>query len=290
MLNITSVAQYQELVTVAKAERKARTTNCCLFPEAIQRYIDFGRFYYETCEAGVVFYSDEGKYYEGYYYLNPNETFKLLPKDKPVCIQHLYVQGKKSDKVLHIEQNLARVGFVLEDQMFHIRGNPEEILSKIEPLVKTAKTVMAKKGYRLCAVREDMLEEVWDIQRNEPEIPYYQLPFTSKEETIQAAEEGLFQGIVDSENKLCAVRWAFIESNSVYGWAAVRNGYKDINGWGLVFAEQAMKYAIAHELKVSGWIDVKNIHSQKYHEKLGYKQTGRYVDRWILSKGENPQQ
>lgn len=114
-------------------------------------------------------------------------------------------------------------------------------------------------------------------------IPFYQLPYFSRDEMAALAREGLFQGVLDKDDCLCAVRCAFVESNSIYGWVAVRHGYKDYNGFGLLFVEQAMKYNIEHQLKASDWISTTNDHSLQYHEKLGYQRTGRYCDRWLLN-------
>ena len=58
--------------------------------------------------------------------------------------------------------------------------------------------------------------------------------------------------------------------------------YKNNYGFGLVLAYQSLVYANEKNKSFYGWVVTTNERSIRYHQKLGYRFTGRYVKEWIF--------
>lgn len=282
MEKVTSLERYHALVKTAKKEKKAVATNCFLFPYTIQHYIELGRFYYEELASGVAFYFDSETYYLGYYYLNTELSVEIQRKDKPVVTQMIYGEKAKDNAFKKMEEMFALAGFVLADTMKQITADPQVVLQKIYSPVKVAKRLLEKQGFRVSPISREYFDQVSKLQKETPEIPFYQIPYFSEKELIEDAQCGRLLGIFDSKNNLCTVRHFFPEGKNLYGWLAVKSEYKDLYGMALLMTEITMNYAIENNFKISGWITDNNKQSMQYHMKLGYQWTGRCMDEWVL--------
>ena len=279
---VTSLDEYYALVKAAKERCGSLKTNCALFPDAIKRYIGLGRFWGEPTENGVLFFADEERYYECYYHINPDASFELDRQDKPVVVQIMRNSLEKNDKVLRIEQRLGEAGFEYSDTMQMLKADPQQIMKKIAPLCRYAKREMEKDGFILCRVKPEQLPEFWSIADQASEIPYYLLPYYSDDELLEQIDKGWLTCIVDRQGKLCAAHHFFVDGKAMFGWLAVQKAYKNLYGMGMVFTEDALRYAIENGYLVSGWIDLKNTPSIQYHRQVGYQFVNRFTDRWVL--------
>ena len=282
MQQVQSLEEYRSLVKKVKSEHKAVSSNCFMFPDAVQRFIDLGRFYAEEMNAGVFFYSDEENYYQAYYYLDPEAELTLAPKDKPVVVQHLYAAGAKKDKLVKTEEQLSRAGFVFDNRMRQVTVDPETGIQKTQALGRFVRKMLADKGFRFCAATEDMIPQIEELQRITPEIPYDQIPYFTVDEFNEDAKNGFITVILDRDDRVCAVRRAYLDGNTIHGWVIVKPEFKSINGMGLALSEISMHLAKEKHYKICGWIDEENVASQKYHAKIGYTYLDKYTERWVL--------
>jgi len=279
---LTCLDDYFSIVKTAKKARKATVSNCFLFPDAVQRYIELDRLYYEEMEAGLILYSDEESYYQGYFFLNPDVSLHIAPKEKTIVLQNMWSGKEKSAKLLTIEKRLDETGFVYVDTMQQIQKTYTEPSAKTKRLREYARLALEKEGFVLRRITEEDFPSVRKLLAETPEIPYYSIAYFTTQELIQHCEAGLVVGIFDSEGELCAVDRCFPEGKTAYGWIAVKDKYKKVYGMALVLGEYMSGVIKQNGYNLSGWIDLKNTPSINYHTRNQYQLINRYVDHWLL--------
>lgn len=283
MQKVQTLEQYQSLVKSAKSKKKAMITNCFLFPSAVQHYIKQNRFYYDELASGMMFYYDSEAYFLGYYFLNPELPVKIAAQAKPIVLQNLYNSSSKREN-RQLDQRLQEAGFVLSDSMRQIKAEPATVLEKIAPICKRAQEKLEEEGFRFCILSREYLPQMWELLKETPEIPFYQIPYFSDEDLQQQIDSELIVGIVDQDGNLCTAHQSFLEGKTLYGWLAVRPEFKNYFGMGLMCTAYEMNYAIKNGYKVSGWIATNNKGSIRYHNRIGFENLDRYMDNWILTK------
>ena len=280
MIQVSSIEEYQSLVKKNKANKQAKKTNCLLFPDAIQRYINAGRFFYEEQDAGIFFFSDEGKYYQAWFYLNPMIPLQKQKKEKPVLIQHYY-SGKTRDRDKEVYMQLENAGFQHADTMQQFIADPEKVIKKIRPLARYAEKILRENGFTYRPPEDSELLLVDQLLDMTPEIPFYLLNWFSKEEIGEMRKEGQFAGIFSKTGELCAAHMFFVSGNILNGWVVVKKEYRETYGMSIYLKEKGMEYTIDHNCVHSGWIDLKNLVSRHYHVHAGYEEVDRYLDNWV---------
>lgn len=279
---VTSQKEYQTLVRTAKKEKGASITNCYLFPEAIQRWIDLKRFYVEEVEAGILFLADQKRYYSVYFYLNPQMPLRIPRQDKPQIAQTIYNGQDKNEKQLAADQLLKNAGFIWKDRMQQIKADPEQVLKKIAPLSTRMRKRLTEEGFRFGPITANDLWALDKLLSETPEIPFYDIQFFSGEELEAQAKAGQLEGIFHRNGELCAVHQLFLEGNGAFGWFAVADAYKVEYGMALVLKDMIMSFVIDKGCFLTGWVDDVNIESIRFHRKLGYVFQDKYREHWLL--------
>lgn len=287
MRTVDSLERYYEIINSAKKRLGRLVTNNCLFPEAIERYIELGRFFYEEMDAGLILYSDEENFYQAYYYLKPDMEVSFEKKDKQILLQHIYIEGRKKEDVERIEAQMIASGFQKVDTLRHaVLEDAGLLLHKIENTIPRIKRVFRKAGLTYSEVKKEQLERVAAFQKTIQEIPDYQMPYFTEEEYLQEAKEGKFCCITDESGNIIAARHLIVNGKKTYGWVGVQEQYKNLYGIAIFFLFHALQYIYKNDLKMCSWVDVQNIPSIQYHEHIGSKWTGHIEDEWILKGGE----
>ena len=282
MYLLTSQEEYQSLVRTAKKEKEARLTNCYLFPESIQRWIDLKRFYAEEVDAGILFLADQERYYSVYFYLNSDLCPFIPRQNKPQVIQTVFSGQKKSDKQLAVDQLLHNAGFIWKDRMQQIKADPEQVLKKIAPLSARMRQRLKTEGFYRGPITAANLPALNKLLSETPEIPFYDIQYFSTDELEMQSKEGQLEGVFNQAGELCAVHQLFLEGNGAFGWFAVADAYKVTYGLALVLKEMIMSYVLEKGCFLTGWVDDVNIESIRFHRKLGYSFQDKYREHWML--------
>lgn len=282
MKKVHDLESYYAIVNEVQNRNRPIFTNNFLFPESIQRYISLERLYYEECSSGLFLYLDEETHYQVYYYLKQNVEVAMSAKDKPVLIRNLYVDSKKKDSLLYLEELLRVNGFKNVGRMGQVLYDPSTVLEKKKKEFQLVLVNMETEGFILAPINSNQLGDLSELKKGIKDIPYYQFEYYSDQEILEEAAEGRYVGIVNKEGILCGARQILVEGKGMYGWVAVREDYTGIFGLGAAFSHYSLNYALQHGLKGMGWIEESNTRSVKYHKKLGYQWTGKYMDEWLL--------
>lgn len=279
---VQSLSEYYQMIQKAKDCHGCLATNNCLYPNAVDRYINLKRFYAEENGAGVIFYSDEEKYYQSYYYVSRSRDFTIAPKEKPVLIQNIYRQSKKRQDMADIENTFKKSGFVLKNRLRHAVFEGWSKREKFQKAAGLSERIMEKEGMRYMPVGGAQLREALEFVGTVREIPFYQIPYYTKEEYAEEAREGRLCCITDADGRIVAARHLTVNGKKTYGWVGVEEQYKNTYGMALFFLCRALDYIEKNGMKMCSWVDERNMASIQYHEHIGSVWTGHIEDEWLM--------
>ena len=280
---VESLDDYYEIIRNEKACRGKIKTNDYMFPEAVKRYVNLKRLWIEQLECGVVFLSDEERFFQGYYYIDDVNKFEIDMLEKPILVQNIYKQGRKKDYIYEMDRSLEKSGFKKEGMLRHaILENPDKVLEKLLPSEKISRRIMEKEGFKMMKVQSNQMSELLAFRDTIKEIPFYQQPFFSLDELGFDSEKGLLTCIVDASGKIQAARHLIMQGKKSYGWVGVAEKYKGVYGLALMLMVDQLKLICQKGIIMCSWVEQNNTASLQYHERLGSKWTGTIMDEWVL--------
>ncbi len=282
MDRVANLEHYYALINEAKSEYGRLSTNNLLFPDAIERYLDLGRFYYEKVTGGVIFFSDEEDFYEALYHISAKEECRFSKKEKPVLIQCMYTNGKKRPDMQAIGRMLESSGFVLAQTLRQGVFEETERIAKVRRSLRGVMKVFDREGFRMMPVSAGQLSEMKAFRKTIKEIPFYQFPYFTDEELVCEADAGRLLCITDKNGRMIAARHLIVNGKKAYGWVGVEEQYKGTYGLALVFLNHALDYVEREGIKMCSWVDDVNIPSLQYHEHIGTVWTGQAAEEWVL--------
>lgn len=285
MEQIISVNQYGQLLRKAKEIFGRLHTNCFLFAPETERLIVQGRFYFEEVDKGLLFYADEGKYYQIYYYISSEmKKINVTPKGKPVLIRNIYIQDAKSELQKKIDMIINDAGFSLLDSTTQVYTVAKDNLTVMGAMYERQESLLEEYGLKLIVAKEEHLDKILELRDNEPELKMFHIPFHTREEELRLIREGCYACIINQSQEICAARQIERMTGNLYSpWFCVKTEYKNKYGLGIVMTGFEMKYACEHNLpRVYGWIANDNVRSWNYHKRLGVLTSGKVADEWVM--------
>lgn len=287
MEQIISLKQYDQLL---KNERKifgCLHTNCFLMAPEIKRIIAQERLYFEETDQGLLFFVDEKKYYQVYFHISPEtKEFQITPKEKPVLVRVIYMQGNKSVLQEKMDGLISDAGFSLLDSTTQVYTVAKDNLAAMGAMYERMEILLQGYGMKFIVAGEEHLNKILELRDSEPELKVFHIPFHTREEELQIIREGGYACIINRSNEICAARKIERMMGSLYSpWFCVKSEYKNKYGLGIVMTGFEMKYACEHDLpRVYGWIANDNVESWNYHKRLGVICSGKAADEWVLQE------
>lgn len=290
MERIHSLKEYYELTTdIRKNKNFPRiSTNCFLSTDAVKRLLEQERLYVMHVEDGVLFVSDEGLYYRGYYCWNPDTQKHLPPLEKPLLTKHLYYQGHKKEELLINERILSLCGFVKSDTNCQVEVGAER-KEKIRRQLRLFDRMIEKGNFKIEYARPAHYEEILRLRMETKEFSCFTFPYLSEEEIWQGMEEHSYLCVFDSFQNICATTYvdysAMIpEGNGV----CVKEKYKKKFGFGGALLYRALYDSFEKGCeRYHSWVTEGNEASIQFHERMGFQYTGKVEEDWILGGTEN---
>ncbi len=277
--------QYDQLLKEARKIFGRLHTNSFLMAPETERIIAQGRLYLEKTDQGLLFYADEKKYYQVYFFVSPEiRKFSMEPKEKPLLIRTIYVHDSKSKQHKRMDRLIREAGFSMLDSTTQVYTAAKENLAAMGALYERMEALLKEYGMQLITAGEEQLDKILELRDNEPELKVFHIPFHTQEEELQLIQNGCYACIVNRSQEICAARQIERMAGNLYSpWFCVKPEYKDKYGLGIVMTGFEMKYACEHGLKrVYGWIANDNVKSWNYHKRLGVVYSGKAADEWVM--------
>lgn len=271
---------YHELVKSARQDKHTDTNNDFLNSDIIDRLTADGRLFYELTDNGILFYDDEVRYYNLYYYWNREAPFIVEKKEKPVVIVQ-YWSGEKKEKQLGFEDRIKEAGFVSSHLSSQLKKNPDKLKEVLESTYEISKYYFDEAGLRLIPPEKKHVKSFWELAEQLEEIPMWHIPYMSDDEIVRSGERGNTICAVDKNDRVCGAI-SYSDDNTTYGWVGIARDYQKKPGIPMVLYEWSYRRILDRDPNLNGWIAEENTKSKNFHTSIGFTWTGRHKEDWVL--------
>lgn len=283
MKKVNSSKEYLELYRQIKKQCDTPITNIYWSLDMVNRYIDLDSLYFEKQDKGGVFLCDEQDYYRGFYYVDISDKWNLPHLEKALAIRNTYKQDHKGTALEHFEAALVSSGF-------HKMYSSVEMCVPLEAgdKLKKQKTmydrVLKKGNFSVSFLKEQELDDMLALRKKTTEFHIYNFLYKSTAEYLKEIENKQYMGIYNEKEELCAC--IFIASGLNFRTGdgiCVREEYKIRYGLGAALMCFVLDDAVNgfHQRYVS-WCEQQNLESMKFHKSMGFLNTGKIADEWVL--------
>lgn len=280
MEKVASLQAYKELVRAAKERAGRIDSNCVLMSSGMEPYIRERRLYARAYPEGLVLYADEGRYYELYYYWQPDAPLADFHADKPVSAVEVISPGKREAYAARMEEKLLAAGFrlfkttlQLEADLTRLGYSPEEELARRMDELKA-------QGLSLRYCDETLLPQVqrlWEKYLDPMDVPCDHLAEGENERILC---------VTDREDRVAAVKWWRCAGRTQEGRHTVTDPAWYRHGLGTTLLLAQFRYALEHGIaKNITWVSDENVRSLAMCQKVGLALNGKSSKQYILPKG-----
>lgn len=281
MKHISDIGEYRELIEGCKKFKKTRS-NCFLVPGTVERYIQDGRLLYEEDDGGLIIYVDEERYFTGYYIWNIERDFPKIwsSNEKPVCIEELDVNSRRSAEISMIGNELAKQG--LKAELINNGISMDLTLNKesIQKNFEVGLNRLSARGLRFTLCQEQHVEQVINLWENflaVTDVPYDHLKFMDH-------KDGKVFCVINERNEVCCAAWWRDVKTSREGRHVVTDPRYYRQGLGQTIINAWLVDACNNGKRIArSWVNAENVKSDKMHEKIGFVHDGRTSRQFILN-------
>lgn len=282
MKRVQTINEYLRIMNQFKKECKAPVTNIFWTTDLVNRYIALKRLFFKKQEKGGCFLCDESEYYRLLYYVNANEHFDVQPLNKSIAVRNIYkTDFKKREK--EFEKQLEYTGFRKMYSAVEVYV-PLEQGEKLKKLNHLYQSILKKGNFYISHLNEGDLSALLELRKETPEFHLYNFAYKSQEEYLEEIENQHYIGIYNKEKELCACIYIAQGMNCRMGdGICVKKEYKQKYGLGAILMCHVLNEAInVHKQKYVSWSEQQNSASITFHESMGFMNTGRFSNEWVL--------
>lgn len=279
MERITSLDEYLRQIDMLRKSRTAFTNNYMMVGNA-KRLISLGRLYCIHSGAGAVFLSDEDTHYRVSMHLDTEKDWKLPFLDKPVMTQIVYHKDRKKENHLRVEKQMEDNGFAKQDTSVQVRLNVAERKAECRRNFDKLYKLVQRMGFRVEAVDFTYREKIREVFLQQDMLQGWHYPFQTEEEVRAQFEQDGWICVLDKDDNVLAYHSAYEVNACCYGMGmAIRDEYRVKYGFAPLL--QYYRVCITKQPVIYGEVLLHNTEALSLHEKLGWKFTNKYVDRWL---------
>lgn len=282
MKEIKSIDEYFTLLKEAKQSSGRLFTNSYLSIPTIERYINLKRLYYLKQEKGIIFLCDEEKYYRLLYWLDVKCEIHISKMDKPIAIRNIYKEGKKKEELLCIEKQLEDIRFEKEYVAIEMRV-PLEQSEFIAKQSKLHERMLKKGKFHIACMKEENIEQMLAM-REAKEFHIYNFDYRSREEYCAEIANEQYIAVYNDVQEMCACIYTeLLPTNMTGNGICVKEEYKQTFGLGAALMCHVLDKALnVQGKKYVSWCEKENVNSMKFHKSMGFENTGKISEEWIL--------
>ena len=281
MKKIEDFDEYKELVNENKHRYQKVQSNCFLLSDHIKHYIGQGRLYHENLDGGDIFYVDEIRYYNAYYFWGKEHLpqFPYLNKNKTVCIEELDVNNRRKADIDSINNVLLKRGFkakpVNHEIMLELEGRDEELRRCLKEDLRK----LEEQGLKLVHADEKYAEQVcvlWEASLAPTDLPYDHLKFCDYEDDKVVC-------LINADAFVCGATWWHDEKKTRGGRHVAVNPLYRRRGLGDALLHAWLVDALDCGIsRARGWVADDNIKSDIMHGRVGFVHSGKNSTQYIL--------
>lgn len=278
MRKVNSLEEYKAIIKDNKTKHKHIDTNSFLMKKDIEEMIEAGSFYVEAYSSGIAFFSDEGTYYKCYYHVESEMEFPLMLPDKPVVIDELDKEGRRSAHISRSEVKFHQKGF----SYYRTNRQYEKALCS-----RTSAEKELSGAFHMVFVTASKDERQMDCMQQSVMLWDQNLELADIEKSHRTLKEG--SGIVcitSPDKRVVSTEWFHNEGGRSEGRHTVTD--PEFRGCGFAKAllyEWCSRAYEAGMKKAVTWIAEDNARSVRLHKSVGFMETGTVCRQYILMPG-----
>lgn len=281
MERIGDLDEYLQRIDALRKSKEVFTNNYMMVGDA-QRLVSLGRLYCAANEAGTIFLSDESTHYRASMHIDANKKFVMPLLDKPTMVQIVYYKDRKKENHLRIEKQLEANGFMKQDTSVQIKLNVAEHKEECRKNFNRLYKLTQRMGYRIKVVDFTYRDKIREVFSQQDMLHGWHYPFQTEEELKERFDQNGWICILDEDDRVLAYHSAYEVNSCCYGMGmAIRDEYKVKYGFAPLL--QYYRVCITEQPLIYGEVLLHNTEAVTLHEKLGWKFTNKYVDRWLRS-------
>ncbi len=285
MKKVKSSKEYFELYRRLKRQCDTPITNIYLSLDMVNRYIASDSLYFEEQDRGGVFLCDEQEYYRGIYYVDISNDWKIPPLDKALAIRTTYKKEQKETELELFETKLVSSGFHMAYSSIEM-CIPLEAGDRLKKQKAMYDRILKKGNFFVSYLKEKDLDDMLALRKNTKEFHIYNFVHKCNAEYLKEIENEQYMGIYNEKEELCACIYLAPGLNFRTGdGICVKEEYKMKYGLGAALMCFVLDNAIngCHQKYVS-WCEQQNLESMKFHRSMGFLNTGKIADEWVLEQ------
>lgn len=279
---ITSLREYKEIIKEAREGITSRIMNLALLTDEVQRYISLGRMYVLKYNTGIQILLDEESYYRCFFIWEEGASFGVEKQDKPLLVRLPYKHRTESATTT-LDSMLEKSGFLLKDTSAQIVVDAGGDGTQYQKQFERMRNLIERGNFSVKYADVKDLEQIRALRDADQTFSRYHFTYKTETEWKHSIENGYIRCIYNENGQVVAAQQFDVDDVGIQGeWISVLDEYKNNYGFGMVLAYQSLVYANEKKKRFYGWVVSANERSVRYHMKLGYQFTGRYVKDWVL--------
>lgn len=275
MERVKSLEQYSALIKEVRQTHSSVQTNCYMLPDAVEKQLSKNKLFALDVGAGIALIIDEGAFYQLYYYVGLNETILFDRKDKPVILDQIYLQNKKTESVVQIEKKWLDCGFHNYKTYRHIT------LKMTQEQLDGIPLSLDDENYVMVKAKPSDTEAVSKLWTSSLDVLSTALP--EPEEISELIEQGLvFCARSEASGKIGAVMKLEYQRGVYLIHHVVVDSDHRRQGLAKRLYDYCYRLTGTEGTQYYGWVDVNNIPSLQLHLSKGWKFNGRLTSQLLL--------
>lgn len=278
---IRSVDQCKELISVNRKRFPKVDTNCMMMAGGFAPQIEEGRLYYGSYENGLCLYSDEGRYYELFYFWDREAGFDDFRQDKTVIVGEVSDRGRRDAYIERFGQKACAAGFQFFKKNLQIELKLKEHVRQIEEHYAQSMARMEQERIRFarCGTREmeRQVLALWYGSLDETDVPLKHARF------MEHGEDTVLCALNDGGEVVGAYWWGPVKRGTVEARHVVTREDHYRKGIGTALTFFCMKELLDQDYEMwRGFVATENERSLRMHEKIGCELSGMTITQYIL--------
>lgn len=275
MEKIKSYEQYAQVLAAFKEGRTRCATNKMMTRGELTALIEADKFLYAQAGDTLWFFSDEGYFYTGWFYVPKDRAIEMQPQDKDMVAELMGKGDRYNDQW---DRELVAAGGIKQDKHVEVCCNIEDAIDEIKKQLERVRSVWSAQGFTCRkAVREDypairrLLEKKIGKER-------YTIIALTPAQLKTMEEDGSGIVVCDREGNIRSVSIYFKRHSVAYSYIGATEQL-GLNAW-----SNLERYVSAYEagcVKELGWIRDDNVKSLAMSRHFRGK-TGKFYWQFVF--------
>ena len=281
MDRVQTLAQCKALISDNKKRCPKADTNCMMMVGGFEPQIAEGRLFYQVHDHGLCLYSDEARYYELFYFWDPQAPFADFRQDKTVVVGEVSRLGRRDGYIRQFDEKARAAGFRFFKKNLQIELLLQDHARQIAEGCAQSMARMEREKLRIVYCREKRQEEqvlaLWYDALDETDVPLSHARFMSH------PEDSVLCAVNEADQVVGAYWWGTVKRNAAEARHVVTRADYYRKGIGTALTMFCMKELLDQGFEFwRGFVATDNVKSYRMHQKIGCQASGTTITQYLL--------